>query len=216
MRASKDKASHFTYVEEVDATELVNLRSSAKEIADRRGIPLTFLPFIVKATVAGLKAHPLVNSRLDEEAGVVRVLDEYHIGIAVATEHGLIVPVVKNADKKSVFQISQEIQDLSEKTRNGKASREELTGSTFTITSLGKMGGLLATPIINQPEVAIMGVHAIKDRGVVRDGKVVPGKVMNLSFSFDHGIVDGAYGAEFAQTVIRYLEDPKLLLLETA
>ncbi len=216
MRASKDKASHFTYVEEVDATELVALRSSAKPLADQRGIPLTFLPFIVKAVVAGLKAHPLVNSRLNEDEGVVELLDEYHVGIAVATDQGLIVPVVKDADRKSVFQIAQEMGELSEKTRQGKASRDELTGSTFTITSLGKIGGLLATPIINQPEVAIMGVHAIKDKPVVKDGEVVPGKVMNLSFTFDHGIVDGAYGAEFAQTVIRFLEDPKLLLLETA
>lgn len=216
MQESKHKASHFTYVEEVDATELVALRGSAKPIADQRGIPLTYLPFMVKAVVAGLKSHPLVNSRLNEDEGVIECLDEYHIGIAVATEQGLIVPVVKDADRKSVFQIAQEMAELSEKTRQGKASRDELTGSTFTITSLGKIGGLLATPIINQPEVAIMGVHAIKDKPVVKGGEVVAGKVMNLSFTFDHGIVDGAYGAEFAQTVIRFLEDPKLLLLETA
>jgi pyruvate dehydrogenase E2 component (dihydrolipoamide acetyltransferase) len=216
LRASKAKASHFTYVEEVDATELVKLKDAAKPLGEQRGVALTFLPFIVKATVAALKAYPLVNSRLNEAEGVIDCLDEYHIGIAVATEAGLIVPVVKNADKKSIFQIAAEITELSAKTRSGKATRDELTGSTYTISSLGKLGGLLATPIINQPEVGIMGVHKIADRPVVRDGQIVVGKVMNLSFTFDHGVVDGSYGAEFAATVIKYLEDPKLLLLETA
>ena len=216
MTRSKHTAAHYTYVEEVDATELVNLRDSAQDLAQQRGVKLTFLPFVFKAAVAALKAYPLVNATYDEQKQEILLKKYYNLGFAAATEEGLIVPVVRNADKKSIFEIAHEIEVLAEKVRNKKASPEDLSGSTFTVTSLGKLGGVLATPIINYPEVAIMGVHAIKDRGVVRGDKVVPGKVMNLSFSFDHRIVDGAVGAQFAATLIRFLEDPKLLLLETA
>lgn len=216
MHRSKSTAAHFTYVEEVDVTELVKLRESAKSIAEGRGVKLSYLPFIVKATVAALKAHPMVNASYDESTGEIVLKKYYHVGVAADTPDGLMVPVVKDADKKSIFEIAKQLGELAEKARNRKASMDELTGSTFTITSLGKLGGVLATPIINFPEVAIMGVHGIKDKPVIRDGQIVPGKLMNLSFSFDHRIVDGAYGAEFAATLIRFLEDPKLLLLETA
>jgi pyruvate dehydrogenase E2 component (dihydrolipoamide acetyltransferase) len=216
MTRSKHVAAHYTYVEEVDATELVKLRDAAQSLAEQRGVKLTFLPFIFKAAVAALKAHPIVNSSYDETKQELVFKKYYHLGFAAATDEGLIVPVVKNVDKKSIFDIAKEIEVLAEKVRSRKAAPDELSGSTFTVTSLGKLGGVLATPIINYPEVAIMGVHAIKERGVVRNGQVVPGKVMNLSFSFDHRIVDGAIGAQFAATLIRFLEDPKLLLLETA
>jgi pyruvate/2-oxoglutarate dehydrogenase complex dihydrolipoamide acyltransferase (E2) component len=216
MTRSKHIAAHYTYVEEVDATELVKLRDAAQPLAEQRGVKLTFLPFVFKAAVAALKAYPIVNSSYDESKQELVFKKYYHLGFAAATEEGLIVPVVKNVDKKSIFEIAKEIESLAEKVRNKKAAPDDLSGSTFTVTSLGKLGGVLATPIINYPEVAIMGVHAIKDRGVVRNGAVVPGKVMNLSFSFDHRIVDGAVGAQFAATLIRFLEDPKLLLLETA
>lgn len=216
MTRSKHVAAHYTYVEEVDASELVNLRDSAQPLADARGVKLTYLPFVFKAAVAALKVFPIVNSSYDETRQEILLKRYYHIGFAAATDEGLIVPVVKNVDKKSIFDIAKEIEVLSEKVRIKKAAPDELTGSTFTVTSLGKLGGVLATPIINYPEVAIMGVHAIKDKPVVRNGQVVAGKVMNLSFSFDHRIVDGAVGAQFAATLIRFLEDPKLLLLETA
>lgn len=216
MARSKHIAAHYTYVEEMDATELVALRDSAQDVARLRGIKLTFLPFVIKAAIAALKAYPIVNSSYDEAKQELVYKKYYHIGVAAATEEGLIVPVVKNADKKDVFAISKEIEALAEKVRTRKATADELSGSTFTITSLGKLGGLLATPILNYPEVAIMGVHGIKERAVVKDGQIVPGKVMNLSFTFDHRIVDGAVGAQFAAMLIKFLEDPKLLLLEAA
>jgi pyruvate/2-oxoglutarate dehydrogenase complex dihydrolipoamide acyltransferase (E2) component len=216
MARSKHIAAHYTYVEEVDASELVALRDSAQDLAKARGVKLTFLPFVLKAAVAALKAFPIVNSSYDEAKQEIVLKKYYHLGFAAATEEGLIVPVIKNVDKKSIFDIAKELETLAEKVRIKKAAPDDLSGSTFTVTSLGKLGGLLATPIINYPEVAIMGVHGIKDRPVIKNGQVVPGKVMNLSFSFDHRIVDGAIGAQFAATLIRFLEDPKLLLLETA
>ena len=217
MSRSKHIAAHYTYVEEVDATELVKLRDSAGDLAKARGVKLTYLPFVFKAAIAALKAYPIVNSSYDETTQELILKKYYNLGFAAATDEGLIVPVIKNADKKSIFDIAKELETLAEKVRIKKASPDELSGSTFTVTSLGKLGGLLATPIINYPEVAIMGVHGIKDRPVInKKGEIVAGKVMNLSFTFDHRIVDGAVGAQFAATLIKFLEDPKLLLLETA
>ncbi len=216
MARSMYTAPHFTYVAELDADKLVELRTASKPHAEARGVAMTYLPFIVKAAVAALKQHPDVNVALDENAQEIVKKSYYNIGIATATDAGLIVPVVHDADKKNMFDIAAEIADLSERTRNMKAKPEELSGSTFTITSLGKIGGVLATPIINYPEVAIMGIHELKQVPVVKDGQIVIGWRMNLSFSFDHRIVDGYNGALFANTLIRYLENPSLLLLETA
>jgi pyruvate dehydrogenase E2 component (dihydrolipoamide acetyltransferase) len=215
MERSKFTATHFTYVAEVDCDKLVSLRDAAKKVADERGVKLTFLPFFVKAAVAALKKHPDVNVAFDETTSEIVRKKYWHIGIATATDNGLIVPVVKDADKKGVLDIAREIADLSERTKAGKAKTDELSGSTFSITSLGKLGGVLATPILNYPEVAIMGVHEMKQVPVVRDGQIVIGWRMNLSFSFDHRIVDGYNGAMFANTLIAYLEDPQLLLLES-
>ncbi|MEA3137681.1 MAG: hypothetical protein QOC71_1962, partial [Thermoplasmata archaeon] len=215
MERSKFTATHFTYVAEVDCDKLVSLREAAKKVADEKGVKLSYLPFIAKAAVAALKKHPDVNVAFDETTSEIVKKRYYHIGIAMATDAGLIVPVVKDADKKGILDIAREIADLSDRTKAGKAKLEELTGSTFTITSLGKMGGLLATPILNYPEVAIMGVHEMKQVPVVKNGQIVIGWRMNLSFSFDHRIVDGYNGALFANTLLSYLEDPQLLLLET-
>ncbi|MEA3165833.1 MAG: hypothetical protein QOJ26_699, partial [Thermoplasmata archaeon] len=215
MERSKFTATHFTYVAEVDCDKLVQLREAAKKVADEKGVKLSYLPFIAKAAVAALKKHPDVNVAFDETTSEIVKKRYYHIGIATATDAGLIVPVVKDADKKGILDIAREIADLSDRTKAGKAKLEELTGSTFTITSLGKMGGLLATPILNYPEVAIMGVHEMKQVPVVKNGQIVIGWRMNLSFSFDHRIVDGYNGALFANTLLSYLEDPQLLLLET-
>ncbi len=216
MARSMYTAPHFTYVAELDADKLVELRTASKPHAEARGVAMTYLPFIVKAAVAALKQHPDVNVAMDENAQEIVKKSYYNIGIATATDAGLIVPVVHDADKKNMFDIAAEIADLSERTRNMKAKPEELSGSTFTITSLGKIGGVLATPIINYPEVAIMGIHELKQVPVVKDGQIAIGWRMNLSFSFDHRIVDGYNGALFANTLIRYLENPSLLLLETA
>lgn len=215
MERSKFTATHFTYVAEVDCDKLVALRDSAKKIADERGVKLTFLPFFVKAAVAALKRHPDVNVAFDETTSEIVKKKYWHIGIATATDNGLIVPVVKDADKKGILDIAREIADLSERTKAGKAKSDELSGSTFSITSLGKLGGLLATPILNYPEVAIMGVHEMKQAPIVKDGQLAIGWRMNLSFSFDHRIVDGYNGAMFANTLVSYLEDPQLLLLES-
>jgi pyruvate dehydrogenase E2 component (dihydrolipoamide acetyltransferase) len=214
MHRSRHTAAHFTYVEECDMTELVALRKRAKVRAEERGIRLSFLPFIVKAVSAGLKKYPICNATLDEAKQEIVLRKRHHIGVATAAPEGLIVPVVRDAGERSLFDLAKSIEELSEKARTGKASREELTGSTFTISSLGTLGGVLATPIINFPEVAILGVHKIKPTPVVRDGQIVVREMMNLSISLDHRIVDGYEGAQFLQHVITLLEDPTLMFME--
>ena len=162
MLRSTQSAAHFTYVEECDVTDLIAMRDRAHKRASERGIKLTYLPFIIKAVVSGLKKYPIVNATLDVAREEIVLRKNYHIGVATATQSGLIVPVLRDADKLSLYQIAETVGPLAERARTGKASREELVGSTFTITSLGKLGGVLATPIINYPEVAIMGVHKIR------------------------------------------------------
>ena len=207
--AAKRFAPHYTYVEEVDATSLVQLRSEFKR--QHEGQDLNYLPFIIKACVAGLKKHPLLNSTLDEERKVIEFQRSFNIGVATATPDGLIVPVVKNADGKSVLEISSEIRSLARLAQDGQIKLEDLRDGTFTITSLGALGGILATPIINYPEVAILGVHKIEERPVVREGEVVVRHMMNLSLSLDHRVVDGFLGATFLRDVISHLENPGLL-----
>jgi len=217
MSESKHRAAHFTYVEEVDVSELVLLRDRMAKHVEKQGTRLSYLPFVVKAVVAGLKAHPRLNATMDDSREELLVRSGYHIGIATAAPDGLIVPVLKNADRKSVTQIAREIQDLAERGRAGKLQRSELTGSTFTITSLGALGGVLATPILNYPEVGILGVHKIQRRPVYRaDGSVGPADLMNLSISLDHRVIDGYEGAQFLATVKGYLEDPHQLFAEMA
>jgi pyruvate dehydrogenase E2 component (dihydrolipoamide acetyltransferase) len=214
MQLSKHKAAHFTFVEEVEVDALHALIERAKPAAAKRGIKLHYLPFIVKAVTLALAKHPILNSMLDERTNELVYRSYYHIGIATATDHGLVVPVLRDADRKSPLAIAAEIQQLAESARSGKLSAAELSGSTFTITSLGRMGGLLATPVLNYPEVGILGVHRVKERPVVRAGRIEIGSVMLLSLSLDHRIVDGHVGAAFAYDVIAYLEQPELLLLE--
>ena len=210
--AAKRFAPHYTYVEEVDATPLVELRSEFQRYDN--GQDLTYLPFIIKACVSGLKKHAILNSTLDEEKKLIQLKRSYNIGVAIATPEGLIVPVIKNADDKSVLDISAEIRSLGELARSGRIRLEDLRGGTFTITSLGALGGVLATPIINYPEVAILGVHKIMQRPVVRKGEVVIRHMMNLSLSLDHRVVDGFVGAEFLRDVISHLENPGLLSID--
>jgi len=214
MHDATQRTAPFTFVEEVEMDRLKAMVDRLKPTAERRGVKLSYLPFIVKAVTLALQRHPLLNSMLDEERNELVLRRYYHIGIATATEHGLVVPVVKHADRKSPLEIAEEIQRLAEGAREGGLSTDDLKGSTFTITSLGKRGGLLATPVLNYPEVGILGVHRIKERPVVRCGEIVVGNVMLISLSLDHRVVDGDVGANFAYEVIRYLEDPELLLLE--
>ena len=214
MAQSKHTAAHFTFVEECDVGALKALRARMKVGAEKEGVKLTFLPFIVKAVVASLKKHPVLNSALDESTNELVYRKGYHIGIAASTDAGLMVPVVRDADRKSILQVAREIDRLGTDARAGKAKAEDLSGSTFTITSLGAQGGLFATPILNFPEVGILGVHQMKQKPVVKDGAIVIGDVMLLSLSFDHRIVDGHVGAAFAYDVIGYLENPDKLFLE--
>ncbi|MRG95937.1 dihydrolipoamide acetyltransferase family protein [Polyangium spumosum] len=216
MARSKHTAAHFTFVEECDVTALKELRARLKPAADKAGVKLTFLPFFVKAVVAALKKHPSLNSAFDESTQELVQRRYYDIGIASATEAGLMVPVVRRADRKSILDIAKDIQRLGEDTKAGKVRAEDLGNSTFTITSLGAQGGLFATPILNFPEVAILGIHQMKQKPVVRDGQIVIGDVMLLSLSFDHRIIDGHVGAAFAYEIIGYLENPDRLFLEMA
>ena len=214
MARSKRTAAHFTYVEEVDMTELVAVRERAKPRAAERGVKLNYLPFIVKAAVSGLKKWPQLNASLDETTQEIVRKRYYHIGIAAQSPHGLTVSVVRDADRRSIFDVSREIDRLAEAVRGNTATRDELTGSTFTITSLGKLGGLHATPIINFPEVAILGVHKIEERPAVRHGQIVIRHLMNLSISVDHRLADGWDGAMFVQDVKALLEDPTTMFME--
>jgi pyruvate dehydrogenase E2 component (dihydrolipoamide acetyltransferase) len=215
MARSKHTAAHFTYVDECDVAALRAVRDRTKAYGERANVKVTFLPFILKAVVAALRKHPALNCLVDDAAQEMILKKTYDIGIATATDAGLIVPVVRQADRLSVIEISREIERLSSAAREGKIQKEDLGGSSFTITSLGKLGGLFATPVINYPEVAILGVHEIKRRPVIKDDQIVIGEVMMLSLSFDHRIIDGHVGAAFAQEVRGYLEEPERLLVES-
>jgi len=204
---------HFTYVEECDATEIVALRARAKKIGAANGIKVTYLPFFMKAMVEAVKLHPILNSSLDEERGEIVYKHYYNFGIATDTERGLMVPVVKNVDQLNIYELAREIDRLATGARDGSSSMDDLTGGTMTITSTGNIGGVLATPIINHPEVAIIGVTAIRPRAVVRDGEIVIRQMVNLAISLDHRIVDGAPGAMFMRDMVALLEDPKLQTL---
>ena len=215
MSESSHRAAPFTYVEEIDVTELVALRDRMAKHVEKQGVRLSYLPFIVKGVVAGLRAHPRMNATMDDARNELVIRSAYHIGIATAAPDGLIVPVVRNADQKSVAQLAREIQELAERGRQGKLTRAELTGSTFTISSLGALGGVMATPILNYPEVGILGVHKIARRPVYRtDGTVGPADLMNLSVTLDHRVLDGIVGAQFLAAVKGYLEDPHQLFAE--
>jgi 2-oxoglutarate dehydrogenase complex dihydrolipoamide succinyltransferase (E2) component len=215
MVKSKHTAAHVTHVDEVDMTEIVQLREKTKESAEKRGVKLTYLPFIIKALIPALKKYPFLNATLDDEKEQIVLKRYYNIGIATNTDQGLVVPVVKDADHKSVTQLAEEIGRLSERARAGQLTLEEIQGSTFTITNVGGIGGVFATPIINYPEVAILGVHKITKRPIVKENQIVIRDMTYLSVSFDHRVLDGAMAAEFMNVIKQYLEDPKLLLLET-
>ena len=214
MVRSKFTAPHFTYVEEVDVTRLYALRKRLRPVAIERGTDLSFLPFIMKGCAIMLRDHKFLNASLDEAAQEIVFHHYYNLGIAVATKHGLAVPVVHAVDQKSILDLSAEVAEKADRARAMKMTKADISGSTFTITSLGKLGGILATPIINPGEVAILGVHRIFDRPVWVDGQWEPRKLMNLSLSFDHRVVDGFTGATAVQTLKALLEDPDRLLLE--
>jgi pyruvate dehydrogenase E2 component (dihydrolipoamide acetyltransferase) len=215
MVKSKYTAPHVTTMDEADVTELWKIREKEKKTAEKKGIKLTILPFIVKAIIAGLKEHPYLNATLDDENEEIILKKYFNIGVATDTPEGLMVPVVKNAADKSILQLAEELTQLVEKARNRTIDLADLKGGTFTLTNYGALGGMYGTPIINHPEVAILGTGKIKDTPVVRDGKVEVRKILFLALSFDHRVVDGAEAARFLNTVIARLEDPDLILLES-
>ncbi len=207
-------APHFTYVDEVDCSRLVALRASINPLAQERGVKLSYLPFILKALAVTFREFPTLNAVMDEEDFALVLRKDVNIGIATDTDAGLYVPVIRHVDQKSVLQIAAEIADLTKRTREGKAKLEELSGGTFTVTSVGNIGGRFATPILNHPEVAILGVNQIHDRPVAIDGKVEVRPMMYLSPSFDHRVIDGAVAARFVSALKRLLEKPEALLLD--
>ena len=211
MLDAKRRIPHFAYVEEVDVTKLEALRAELNAAGDKQG-HLTVLAFLIRALVKAIADHPGVNAHFDDVEGVIRRFTSVHAGIATQTERGLLVPVIHNAENMDLWQIAAEIARLSQAARSGKSSREELTGSTITVTSLGALGGIAATPIINPPEVAVIGVNRIAERPVVQGGAIVIRKMMNLSSSFDHRIVDGFDAAALIKAVKDGLEAPTSLV----
>lgn len=214
MAKSVYTAPHVTIMDEVDVTKLVQLREEAKPLAEKKGTKLTYLPFIVKALVAGLRQFPDLNASIDDEKEEIIFKKYYHIGIATDTDKGLIVPVVFDADRKNMWQIAEEIRDLATRGREGKLSSAELKGSTMTITNIGSAGGMFFTPVINYPEVAILGVGRITKKPIERNGEVVIAPIMALSLSIDHRLIDGATAQYFVNYIKQVLEDPQLLILE--
>lgn len=214
MQLSKRSIPHFTYVEEIDVTELEVLRARLNANSGGDRPRLTVLPFLMRAIVLAVRDFPQINARFDDEAGVVTRHGAVHIGIATQTDNGLMVPVLHHAEARDLWSSAAEIARLAEAARSGKATREELGGSTITITSLGAIGGIVSTPVINHPEVAIVGVNRMVERPVMRGGAIVPRLMMNLSSSFDHRVVDGQHGAEFVQALRGYLECPATLFVE--
>jgi len=214
MQESKRRIPHFAYVEEVDVTELDLLRRRLNDTHGAGRGRLSVLPFLIRAMVLALRDFPQINARYDDEAGVVTQYGAVHMGIASQTDNGLMVPVIRHAEARGLWSNAAEIVRLAEAARSGKAARDELAGSTITISSLGTLGGIVSTPVINHPEVAIVGVNRMVLRPMMRDGMVVPRLMMNLSSSFDHRIVDGLHAAEFIQAVRGYLECPGTLFVE--
>ncbi|MES0873240.1 dihydrolipoamide acetyltransferase family protein [Sinimarinibacterium thermocellulolyticum] len=213
MQRAKQRIPHFAYVEELDVTELEALRAHLNDTRRPEQPKLTLLPFLLRALVQVLPRFPQVNATYDDEAGVLRRYAAVHCGIATQTPSGLVVPVLRHAETLDVWQMAAEIRRLAEAARSGKATRDELSGSSITITSLGALGGIVSTPVINAPEVAIIGVNKLVERPMFVRGAVVPRLLMNLSSSFDHRIVDGYDAAQFIQALKQRLEHPATLFL---
>ncbi|MGC9676706.1 dihydrolipoamide acetyltransferase family protein [Staphylococcus warneri] len=214
MVNSKHTAPHVTLMDEIDVQQLWDHRKKFKEIAAEQGTKLTFLPYVVKALVSALKKYPALNTSFNEEAGEIVHKHYWNIGIAADTDRGLLVPVVKHADRKSIFQISDEINELAVKARDGKLTSDEMKGATCTISNIGSAGGQWFTPVINHPEVAILGIGRIAQKPIVKDGEIVAAPVLALSLSFDHRQIDGATGQNAMNHIKRLLNNPELLLME--
>jgi pyruvate dehydrogenase E2 component (dihydrolipoamide acetyltransferase) len=214
MAEASKRVAEVTIWEDADITELEQVRAKERRVAEEKGVRLTYLPFLIKAIIPALKAHPYFNASLDEAAEAIILKRYFNIGIAVDTTDGLIVFVIRDADKKNILDLAKETATLAEKARLRKIDLHELKGSTFTITNYGVVGASYGTPIINHPEVAIIGLGKIEDRPVVRSGQIAIRKIMPLSLAFDHRVIDGVEAGRFLGVVIHHLEDPNLMLLE--
>lgn len=216
LLASQRTAAFVTGMDEADVTELWDLRVRERRVAREKGVHLTFLPFFMKAVQHALAAHPAFNASVDEERGEIILKKYYNIGVAVMTPDGLMVSVVKNVEKKTILELAAELQELSKKARDRKITLDELKGSSFTISNYGSFGGIYATPIINYPDIAILGTGKISEKPWVRDGTIVIRRILPLSLTFDHRVVDGADASMFLAKVVKYLEDPARIFIESA
>jgi len=216
LTASQQSAAFVTGMEDADVTELASIRARERKAALEKGIHLTFLPFFIKAVTHALAFHPMLNGSVDKDAEEITVKKYYNIGVAVDTEDGLMVSVIKAAGGKTIIELAEELADLSERARQRKITLDELKGSTFTISNYGAFGGMYATPIINPPEIAILGTGRISERPWVKDNKIVIRKILPLSLTFDHRVIDGGEAARFLNRVVGYLEDPASLFIESA
>lgn len=214
LQMAKQIIPHFTLAEEANVTSLVELRAQAKAAAEKVGAKVTFLPFIMKAMIATIREFPMFNASIDDQASEIVYKKYFNIGFAADTPNGLLVPVIKNADMKTVLELSKEIQELAGKAREGKLSLEEMRGATITITNIGSVGGTYATPIINHPEVAILGMYKIVDRPVWQNGQWIPAKMMNFTITCDHRLIDGAVAANFMKAFVARIESPSSLMLD--
>jgi len=214
MTEASKRVADVTIWEDSDITDLEKVRAKERKVAEQKGIRLTYLPFVIKAVIPALKAHPRLNATLDDELGRIILKKYYNIGIAVDTPDGLMVFVIKEADQKTILELAQEMSELSEQAKSRKIELSKLKGSTFTVTNYGVFGASYGTPIINYPEVAILGLGKIEDRPVIRGGKIVIRKIMPLSLVFDHRVIDGVEAGRFLSVVIQHLEDPDLMLIE--
>jgi pyruvate dehydrogenase E2 component (dihydrolipoamide acetyltransferase) len=216
LLASQRNTASVTGMDDADVTDLWNLRNREKEAAAEKGVTLTFLPFFMKAVRHAIESHPLLNGSVDEERGEIIVKKYFNVGVAVDTPEGLMVAVLRDVDKKTILELAVELQELSRKARERKITIKELKGSTFTITNYGSFGGRYATPIINYPDIAILGTGRITERPWIYKGKIVPRMILPLSLTFDHRVVDGIEASTFLARVKEYLEDPNLIFIESA
>jgi len=213
MQMSKAVIPHFTLMDEVDVTQLVAIRDSVKDFAEKNGTKITYLPIVMKALIATIKEFPMFNASIDDANSQIVYKKYFNIGFAADTPNGLVVPVIKNADQKTILEISKEILDLSKRARDGKLKPDEMKGSTITITNIGSVGGMYATPIINHPEVAILGMYKIQDKPVIKDGQLAAIKVMNYTITADHRLIDGAVAANFLKSFFAKIQNPGVLMM---
>ncbi len=213
MQMAKRVVPHFTLMDEADVTQLVRIRNQAKAVGEKYGVKVTYLPFVMKALIATLKEFPMFNASIDDDAGEIVYKKNFNLGFAADTPNGLMVPVIKNADQKSLLELSAEIIDLSKRARDGKLKLDEMKGATITITNMGSIGGTYATPIINHPEVAILGMYKMVKKPVYIDGKFKAASVMNYTITADHRLIDGAVAANFLKSLFSKLENPAELML---